>query len=213
MRQVLDLISSLITRNPDSEAVASVKSSLLEKILRIIGHQEAQPLVKPAFKCLEYLMGKRTISTETFIKAYGRHRPETPLVSLSDLWDAFIHENFDWMNLPDVSPAAGKFLVTIFKLLRSQSADQVSDKAASSWQQWLRRGLSKHPGALENVKNYIFLPLFKLDRAGSLVFLEELNKQSSISDVTVQDLDTHSLLQLAAIEVGKKAGLVEEPSE
>ncbi len=220
MRQVLELVSSLIAQNPDKSISSAIKTSVLQRNLSIITHKAAQPLVKPAFKSLECFLSKGTISTDDLLQSYQTQNPENAnsVFEAEDgsslVWDAFFSEVFDWMTLPDVSPAAGKFLVTVFRELRSKS--QVSDTNPNnhsiSWQRWIRRGLNKDPQALENVKNYLFPPLFKLDRPGSLAFLEDLNKLRSISDFQSQDLDAHALLQLAAIEVGKKSGLIEEPS-
>lgn len=213
MRQVLDLVSSLIAKNPDPENVTAVRASILGRCLSIISHQAAVPLVKPAFKSLEFLIGKRTISTQHFFEAYGKQRTGSLPSLASGLRDEFFLEVFDWMMLADVSPAAGKFLVTIFKQIRRDQSNLTNDVNIVSWQRWIQAGLNKDPRALENVKNYILLPLFKVDRPGSLILLEELSKQGTVTETKMQDLDCHSLLQLAAIEVGKKSGLIEEPSK
>jgi hypothetical protein len=221
MRQVLELSSSLIARNPDELTSEAVKKAVLERTLSIIAHQTAQSLVKPAFKSLECFLSKNTISPQELLAAYEA-RVSLPRASgqadaersHEDLWDSFILDLFDWMVLPDISPAAGKFLVTLFKELKL--ADENSDghlaDYSTLWQRWIRNGLAKDPQAFENVKNYLFPPLFKIDRPGSLAFLESLNQQRAISDLQNQDVDAHDLLQLAAMDVGKKAGLVEEPS-
>jgi hypothetical protein len=220
MRQVLELVSSLIAKNPDATAATAVKTSILGRNMAIITHQAAQPLVKPAFKSLEYLLSKGTISTAELIDAYENTSLESISIGTEKdareiSWDNFFSGVFGWMILPDVSPAAGKFLVTVFRELRSHSVNSPNqpDHDIASWQRWIRKGLSKTPDALENFKNYLFQPLFKLDRPGSLAFLEDLNRQSLAWDTKGQEMDAHSLLRLAAIETGKKAGLVEEPSK
>jgi len=217
MRQVLELLASLIAQNTKKETSNSMKELILLRIISIVTHRAAQPLVKPAFKSLEYFLGKGTISPQDLLDVY-----ETRAISDGSLhdglaeqymrWDSLISEVFDWMTLPDVSPAAGKCLVTLFGQLR-ESIESSLVNYALLWQQWIRLGLNRNPDALENVKNYLFPPLFKLDRSGSLAFLEELNQERPISDFQNQELNAHSLLQLAAMEVGKKAGLIEEPSE
>jgi hypothetical protein len=220
MRQVLELVSSLIAKNPHATTATAVRTSILGRNMAIVTHQAAQSLVKPAFKSLECLLSKGTISTAELIDAYEK----TSLESISlgtekdareTSWDNFFSGVFGWMVLPDVSPAAGKFLVTVFRELRSSSVSSSNhpDHDIASWQRWIRKGLSKHPDALENFKNHLFAPLFKLDRPGSLAFLEDLNRQSLVWDMKGQEMDAHSLLRLAAIETGKKAGLVEEPSK
>lgn len=218
MRQVIELLSSLIHKNPDQEARAALKTSILERSVSIITHQAAQPLVKPAFKALECFLSKRTISTQELIGVYkhlnrraASSMRSDDLTELDAAWDSFFGGVFEWMTLADVSPAAGKFLVTVFRELRNCSVETSSKHLTLSWQRWIREGLKIQPEALENVKNYLFPPLFKLDRAGSLIFLEELNTQSSVWNMCNENFDAQSLLQLAAIEVGKKSGLIEEP--
>ena len=185
MRQVIELLALLIARTPNQQTKIAVKTSILQRSMSIITHQAAQPLVKPAFKALECLLNKHTVSTQDLIDAYKNLASSgvSPLIATESIeadaiWDSFFSEVFEWMTLADVSPAAGKFLVTVFSELRNASHGQKN--LASSWQRWIRDGLSKQPEALENVKNYLFPPLFKLDRLGSLAFLEDLNKQKSV---------------------------------
>lgn len=220
MRQILELVASLISLHPQQEIATSIKEIILERITSIISHRSSQPLVKPAFKSLECFLSKGAISLQNFIEAYGQSPiSEEQWIKTeareSTRWDSFISEVFDWLALPDVSPAAGKCLVTLFGQLKDSSmeSEELVAGHALSWQRWIRSGLTRNPDALENVKNYLFPPLFKLDRAGSLTFLEDLNKQKPISDLKDQELNAHFLLQLAAIEVGKKIGLVEETSK
>lgn len=208
MRQVLELISTLIAKNPDPAVASTIKSSLVERILSILAHQGSQALIKPGFKSLEYLLSKGTISTGIFIEAFGRQRSSVS-ESSSTLWDVFFLELFDWIALQDVAPAAGKLLVTLFIRMVNDGTEKTADTV--SWQRWIQAGLDQDPSAIENVKNYIFLPLFKLDRQNSIVFLRQLNDRRPMIGSKVMTFDCQALLQLAAIEVGKKAGLIEEP--
>ena len=220
MRQVLELTSSLIALQPDKDISASVKRAILKRTLTTINHRAAQPLVKPAFKSLECFLGKSSISIKDLMNSYeveeGLPGISTDQDSLLDspYWDDFVSGVFDWMAMPDISPAAGKFLVTLFGQLRklSNESESSNSKYTVLWQRWVRKGLKKNPAALENVKNHLLSPLFKLDRPGSLAFLGDLNEQRPASNLRRPELDSHSLLRLAAMEVGKKAGLVEEPS-
>ncbi|KAJ5039014.1 uncharacterized protein L3040_006686 [Drepanopeziza brunnea f. sp. 'multigermtubi'] len=230
MRQVIELISTMIAKNSSEKVTRSIKSQIIERNISIITHQAALPLVKPAFKSLECLMSKGTIKAKDLLDSYsqlviGNTKNESQDVTMESktngfaassveepMWDTFFSVMFDWMTSQDISPAAGKFLVTVFRDLRTVSiyADIATSNTAS-WQRWIREGLGKNPEALENVKNYLFTPLFKLDKVGSVAFLEDLNKQSTHRDIDSQDTNAHSLLQLSAMETGKKAGLVEEP--
>ncbi|RDW59572.1 hypothetical protein BP6252_12659 [Coleophoma cylindrospora] len=221
MRQILDLLASLLLKHPEQSTAQSIKTLFIQRLISIVSHQASQPLVKPAFKALECFLTKKTFSAEELFFVYqeervrvGASNDEKPSVIDIQSWDDFVSEVFDWMALPDIAPAAGKFLVTLFRELRRDSTESSSNATghAQLWQRWIRDGLSKDPDALENFKNYLFPPLFKLDRDGSLAFLEDLNKQKPMSELKSLDLTAHSFLQLAALEAGKKAGLVEEPA-
>lgn len=220
MRQVLELTSSLIASQPDREASNSIKRAVLKRTLTTINHRAAQPLVKPAFKSLECFLSKLSISAKDLMYAYAVEEglssisTDGEILKYSPYWDTFISGVFDWMVMPDISPASGKFLVTLFGQLRNAFRDSKSLDVDYTvlWQRWVRDGLKKNPAALENVKNHLLSPLFKLDRDGSLAFLNELNEQKPLSYLRGHELNSHSLLRLAAMEIGKKAGLVEEPS-
>lgn len=220
MRQIIELVSSLINQNPNQEISRAVKDLILQRNLAIIGHRGAQPLVKFAFKSLEILLAKGTLSTQELINGYqlegarARSATEGSTNNAGLAWDSLVEESFDWMDLPDIAPAAGKFLVTVFRQLRAtENPTALANDHAASWQVWIRKVLTKDPECLENIKTYLFPPLFKLDRSGSLLFLEQLNSQTPDSTSHTQELDAHALLRLAAMEVGKKSGLVEDPSE
>lgn len=119
------------------------------------------------------------------------------------------------MNLQDVSPSAGKFLVSLFKVSKELAPEKENDETKAHtrlWQRWISEGLSKNPDALENIKNYLLPPLFKLDRVGSLAFLQDLNQKGPL-DMQGTNMESESLVHLSAIEVGKKAGLVEDSSK
>lgn len=216
-KQVIELVASLLARHPDKKVSGNIKEAFLIRLVSILTHQAAQPLVKPAFKALDLFLAKGSLSPKELLEAYERSiapgpsdyypKPET-LAS----WDRLISNLFDWMIFPDISPGAGKCLVTLFRQVQSIPEANIPDNTLL-WQRWIRNGLDKEPEALENVKNHLFPPLFIFDRPGSMKFLEALNKQTPISDLkSRRELNAHMLLQLAAIEAGKKAGLVEEPS-
>jgi hypothetical protein len=81
------------------------------------------------------------------------------------------------------------------------------------WHQWLLGLLTEEPTLLESIQNYIFLPLFKVDRPEALKFLQRMNEDQAVSGASEMNMDVAALLQLAALETGKKVGLVEEPGK
>lgn len=207
MRQVLELMGSLVSKNPDEAVVASFKGEALNRLVSIIKHQSAQPLVKPAFRMLDYLLSKGVFTVSELLAAHACVSGNEIEVGSSAQWDAFVSDVFEWMSLPDTASAAGKLLVTLFAALGTKTGEATSHSA--NWQRWVQLGLEKRPETLENVKNYLFLPLFKLDKPGSMEFLRSLPKHQPIDSV-VREIDSHASILLAAMEVGKKLGYVDD---
>ncbi|KAJ8058763.1 hypothetical protein OCU04_011752 [Sclerotinia nivalis] len=210
MRQVLDLLTSLLNSHPDKSVSKSLVTIIVEKLLSVISHQASQPLVKPAFKILEHLIGKGTVIIND-LAASQKESTQKGAIPSSTL-DGIVSETFQWMNLQDVSPSAGKFLVSLFKASKELATEVKTEESKAHsrlWQRWISEGLSQNPDALENIKNYLLPPLFKLDRVGSLAFLQDLNQKGPL-DMQGQNMESESLAHLSAIEVGKKAGLVED---
>ncbi|KFY35851.1 hypothetical protein V494_05528 [Pseudogymnoascus sp. VKM F-4513 (FW-928)] len=212
MRQVLELLSSLISRNPDKAVSNGFKTQSLERLLSIISHESAQPLVKPAFKVLECFVIKGTYNSSDLFEAYGRISGDAEPTRESQ-WDKLVSEVFEWMSSPETCSAAAKFLVSLFGELKTSPIEGSEDAGNYSkyWQRWIQQGLAKHPESLENVKNYLFPPLFKLDKAGSLQFLRNISANNAIDTVKNREVDSGATLFLSALEVGKKYGLVDDP--
>lgn len=225
MRQVLEVLSSLITLNPDKTVSSKIKIEILGRLLSIITHQSSQPLVKPTFKVLECFLSNNTVSLTELMHAYegGIFTKELAIVQSqprsvcdSKLKDSFISAVFEWMSQPETAPAAGKLLVTLFQKLRVESMETTlpgDENYSILWQRWTHHGLARHPDSLENIKNYLFPPLFKLDRTGSIEFLRYLAKRGIIESFDNSELDAQAFLLLSAMEVGKKCGLVDESSK
>ncbi|KAI9731269.1 MAG: hypothetical protein M1818_007894 [Claussenomyces sp. TS43310] len=221
MRQVLELLATLLITNPSGVDFQEYKVDILRRLLSIIAHESAQPLVKPAFKALEGLLGKHAVTVADMVRIYSSRKqtatPANEIPSNPEMLDCLVSDMFYWMSLPDTSPAAGKLLVTLFKECRKNYMDLESfislDAHSILWGRWIRDGLSKQPESLEYVKNYLFPPLFKLDRAEALDFLDALAQENELETLQRETPEARSFLLLAAMEVGKKLGLVVDGGE
>ncbi len=224
MRQILEILAVLISKNPSPEVGNAFKADALARLVAIVRHQTAQPLVKPAFKVLDYFLTKGTITVFELFMAYGQsfgpdiasfYRPEAALVGKN--WGPFVADVFEWMSLPDTASSAGKLLVSLFAALKTASAQNgATDESHSAhWSQLIQEGLAKYPESLDNIKNYLFLDLFKVDKSGSLEFLKSLSKGNPFAPrhQTNGDSDSHASLFLSAMEMGKKLGLVDDPGK
>lgn len=216
MKLVLDLLSLSIKQNPNAGVGDFVKNSILESLVSIISRQSTRPLVKSSTSSLHHLLSKSIISLGDIDQTYRKVRPDVRHLSAAELWENLVVETFSWMSLHHVAPVAGKLLVSLFRSLRDVYPAESGEKGfifnSNTLQVWLLTAVKHDPEILEEVKNYIFAPLFKADRKLSLEVLADFNRQGSTSKKTEDNLDTVALLHLAALEVGKKAALVQEPS-
>lgn len=220
MRLVLDLLTLLITQNPLQEAGDNVKMDLLHTMASIIGRQSTRPLVKSCITALSHLLTKSVLSLEDVAQMYQSVRPDLAEQPAIILWQEWVAEIFRWMELTYVCPVAGKFLCILFSGLYKSSpsrgchGERTPLLDPTTIRKWLETSLVANPGLLESIKNYFLAPLFKSDRALSIALLKELHHvQPEDTGARNDELDTAALLHLAALELGKKAAIVEEPRE
>ena len=224
LKLVLDLVALLVVHNPDVATRTALRDEILQTLVAIVSRKSTRPLVKSSIGSLNYLLGKGVYEYEEVARAYSREMGDDAATASKPslaVWQRLVADMFAWMTLHYVCPVAGKLLVAVFTYLQTAAAETkpplFPEFTVELWLQWLRDGLSVHPAILEDVKLYFFIPLFKSDRARSLQLLEILNRnQLSTTIANSAAADNNSgfdaaVLQLAALEVGKKAGLVDDP--
>ncbi|KAF4824014.1 hypotheticall protein [Colletotrichum tropicale] len=214
MKLVLELLPSLIRRNPDPAVAEVVKTTVLDTLISIIGPQSTKPLLKSSLKAMDYFAAK-VFTVEDIAASYRRTQPSCSWDSEMALWQDFFSQMLGWMTMHYVCPTAGKFIVTIFRALRQSSlknpqATGTDGFSVVAWLRWVQAAIDATPSLSEGVKTYVFLPLFKDDRKDSVQILQQINSSWSASDSSAE-LDTLAQLNLAVLEVGKKVGMVEEP--
>ncbi|KAL6403743.1 hypothetical protein AUP68_13113 [Ilyonectria robusta] len=212
MRLVLELLPRLIRRNPDEDASQLTKGGILDNLVSIVAGISAKPLAKSAIKALDHLLTKDIVSVEEIYSSYVTLQQKEVSSDSLEVWKDIFFELFHWMRLHFVCPVAGRFIVVLYRALRRRTPEKPADLTIEIWHQWLLEALTEESSILEPVKNYIFLSLFKADKSEALLFLRRMNNYEAVSASTSLDLDIPALLQLAALETGKKVGLVEEPA-
>ncbi|KAL8420035.1 hypothetical protein RB594_002984 [Gaeumannomyces avenae] len=213
MKLVLDLLLVLIGQNPDPKTAAAVRSQILVSLVSIITRQSTRPLVKSCINSLNHLFGRSVYDLDDIARTYREVEPAVAALPELDLWRRFCGDLVSWMYLHYVCSVAGKFIVTLFKALLARSSIDNSNLqgfTVQTWLSWLHRELRVNPGILENMKLYVFGPLFK-DRPLSLELLDILNRPTESGEGSQGELDSIAVLRLAALEVGKKSGLVDDP--
>ncbi|KAG6364892.1 hypothetical protein INS49_006496 [Diaporthe citri] len=219
MRLVLDLLSFLITQNPLPQVKEDVKADLLHTTSAIIARKSTRPLVKSCITALSHLLPKSVFTLEDVAQMYQSMRPDLSEQPAVILWQEWVVEIFRWMELHCVCPVAGKLLGIVFSGLYGSSPSRGCHGArtpaldAATIRGWLEAALVANPELLESIKNYFLAPLFKSDRALSTALLKELHHVQPEDEVHARsgELDTAALLHLAALELGKKASIVNEP--
>lgn len=211
MRLVLDLIAALLRKNPDTHAALSTKDALLGDLVSIVSGRSTKPVAKSAIKTLDHFLGKYVFTLDDIRVTYESYRSDFQGRQPLEVWGMFIGDLFDWMCLHFVCPAAGKLVVTLYRMLRQGRGGTDQIPSIDLWHSWLLQFVTKESSLVERIKNYVFLPLFKIDRKEALLFLQKMNNDQPVSASDKFDVDIPALIQLAALETGKRVGLVEEP--
>ncbi|KAG5930390.1 hypothetical protein E4U42_001636 [Claviceps africana] len=211
MKLVLDVVAQSILKNPDREEASRLKQSILETLVSIIIGRSTKPVAKSAIKTVDHLLSKGVVTLRDINSTYMHFREDLRGSGAVEVWRNFMSELFHWMKLHFVCPTAGRLAVTIYRFWRQdESGDSIL--SIEVWHQWLLDFLTEEPALLESIKNYIFLPLFKADRSEALRFLRHISQDRAVSGSADVNMDIPALLQLAALETGKRIGLVEEPA-
>ncbi|KAK4227671.1 thyroid adenoma-associated protein [Podospora fimiseda] len=206
LRLVLDVLVASSTNNPNPETGRTIKKRILETLVSIVSRKYPKQLTKSGLQCLDHLFSKKVISLDDVALAYKELEPLVVDVPALALWKSFAFHLFSWMELTYICPLSGKCLVHIFRAL-----DGTDGFTVGLWRQWLQEALIQEPDVLEDIKNYVLVPIFKTDKAAALRLLEEFNSSQPLTVIDQELSDQGILLQLATLELGKKFGLVEEP--
>lgn len=216
MRLILDVLPTLIAENPNIAVAVSIKTQVLDTLISIIGRKSTKPLLKSALKSLDHFTVKSLYTIRDIGESYRRVHSSESWESDLDLWADILSQLFLSMGVWYVRTVSGKYIVTLYRALRRQPAGSVVGRngeefSTETWLQWLRDALVLSPSLLDSMKNYVFLPLFKDDRADSLRLLQHMKTIDVVSSDSEEEIDVKSLLTFSALEIGKKVGIVEEP--
>jgi hypothetical protein len=217
LRLVLDVLVASSASNPSPETGKVVRDHILETLVSIVARKSTQPLTKSGLQCLDHFVSKRVVDLTEIALKYKEIEPSVASLPRLSLWRSFVFQLFSWMELTYVCPLAGKCLVHIFRGLYTAAQDATTSDSTGFtlevWREWLQDALAQNPEILEDVKNYVLAPIFKTNKDASLKLLEMFNRSQPLAAINHETTDHSVLLQLATLELGKKYGLVEEPSK
>ncbi|KAI1483913.1 putative death-receptor fusion protein-domain-containing protein [Daldinia eschscholtzii] len=206
MRLVLDYIAYMISNNPRSEVGTVVKATILNTTIATITQQASRPSVKSAMVVLDCFIQKKLVYLSSVLELYKNIHS---LPQDEDVWDAFVASIFAWMELHYLCHVVGNLLVTIFT--SSWYEDKDVKHEPNTWHRFIYKGLQMNLDYLEPIKFYVFVQLFNVDRAGSLVYLRYLSSLQTLTSKDSNGWNLNSMLWLAMLEAGKKVGVVDEP--
>ena len=213
LKLVLDLIVQLLKRNSNAVSASETPKEFLKALVSIITGSSTMPVAKSAIKALDHFLTKKVFTVEDLELEYAASRSDLEATDGTVIWRQFFNDLLQWMRIHFVSQPAGRLTALLYRLLRSQNNTNHTHLQVELWHQWLLDFLGEDVSLLEVIKNYIFVPLFNADRSEALKLLQQLNSGSlSLGE---SDLGTNmpALLRLAALETGKRVGLVEEPGK
>jgi hypothetical protein len=203
--------------NPCPETGKAVRDHILETLVSIVARKSTQQLTKSGLQCLDHFVSKRVVGLTEIALKYEEVEPSVASLPRLTLWRSFVFHLFSWMELTYVCPLAGKCLVHIFRGLDTAAQDDTASDSVGFtlevWREWLQDALAQNPEILEDVKNYVLASIFKTNKDASLKLLEMFNRSQPLAAINHETTDQGVLLQLATLELGKKYGLVEEPSK
>ncbi|PHH82701.1 hypothetical protein CDD82_5151 [Ophiocordyceps australis] len=208
MKLVLDLVGQLLKRNPDEHGTSNIKANIADTIISTLVGRSIKPVAKSAIKALDHFVTKGTLTLHHVHERYTVCRNGS---NGYQGWRSLMSHLFQWLKLHYVCPAAGKLIVSLYLAWRQQDDEATAMPSREAWYEWLVGFVCQQPLLLESIKNYIFLPLFKADGNEAMRLLRVIKGQETTSAAASFGVDTPTLLQLAALETGKKVGLVEEP--
>lgn len=216
LRMVLDILVNSLSHNPCQEASRAIREHLVETLVLIITRKYPKLMIKSGLQCLDYLFTKRAILVSDLVRKYRQLSPSRSDSSNPPIWRTLTMHLFSWMDLSYVSPLIGKAIIHIFRGLSqvpNSTTLEVADFTVETWLGWVQDALVRSPGILEDVKNYVLVPVFKTDKPTALILLHYFNRADSRTDPEHQSTDLEFMLQLATLDLGKRFGLVEEPSK
>jgi len=218
LRLVLDFLAISAGQNPYPETERLLKENILQTLVCIAVRKYPRLLIKSGLQCLEYLVTKQALQLHDIARKYREMEPSLGNSTDLELWKSFTFHLFSWMELSYVGPLAGKCIVHVFRGLNGQEEKAGEDAGTSGftvelWLSWLQDSLARRPDILEDIKNYVLVPIFKADKASALTLLQIFNRTEPLALSESELTDQAFMLQLAALELGKRFGLVEEPSK
>ncbi len=207
MRLVLDFLAYSISNNPITENGVAIKSRILQDTVTMITRQSSKPSVKSAMSYIEYVVQRNIVYLSDVLESY---REVHNLALDSEIpWDDFVSQLFNWMELQYVCSVAGKLIVTVFTSPWRQA--ESNRFHSDSWHRFIYEALQANLELLEPIKLYVFIPLFRVDKAESLRYINHLSSLQRLTTRESTEWDLNSMLWLAMLEAGKKAGVVDEP--
>ncbi len=213
MKLVPEVLVIPLSRNPSLEIRSTIARRMLETLVSVISRQSTKAVIKPALQLFSIFLAKRAITVGEISLTYQALEPSARTVSERELWESFVLQLLSWMELSYICPLIGRSVSLIFRELNDPKAP-LAGCTVEIWQEWLQAAIARNPSILEDVKNYILIPLFQTDKVSSLAFLEILNRVELPTASRGEEISEPVLtFRLSALELGKKSGLVDEPSE
>ncbi|KAF4585733.1 HEAT repeat protein [Ophiocordyceps camponoti-floridani] len=202
-KTVLELMAMSVKKNSDREAAGRTVRVMVENLVLTVSTRSVKPAAKSAMECLDFFLRNGVLTLDDVYATYLTQREELAGLDGCSVWRHFVSELFRWMALHFVSLSAGRLILSVYRLWRRGETQAPDGPDLETWFRWLADFALGDATLVEPIRNYILVPLFKDDGTEGMRFLKMVNDA-----VGSLDLST-TVFQLATLESGKRAGLVD----
>ncbi len=210
MRHLLSTLAKIAFHYPTaSERVFLIRYAVSSAILTIIGDIESSS-IKAAVQALEYFLNKHMINASQLVFMLTEKRElgkfdmtaedihSDRILNASDAecvksMEDFVFSIFQWVQYPDLAPATGRLISSLFLSLQRHLVENKSegcnDLALPLWLPPIKKALNEEPELLEGLAKHILPGLLRLSPAGTQAFLDTL----PLKDLQEGDVGSHTL--------------------
>jgi hypothetical protein len=209
MASVLDVVKNTTLGIADSDLQAEILVTLMTDAMRTVLRRSNRSSIKSALTFVAYFLDARVIFLCEVLATYSLVSRQPPDHTVS--WSEFASHLFVWMGQDNITRSAAKLLVAGFSC--SKSPDDSSRLSVDDWYDLLQQGLAFDIDLLEAIKLHVLMPLYDMNKPAAYEFITLLSKRINLETLNHASPDLDTTMWLAALEIGRKKGMVSEPGE
>lgn len=237
LRQNLTSLTTILAKKYQGTKRAAIQTAILDATLPSIILGEPRSRLKGSLACLEVFIRKRAILPSELVRIVRvwlvEHRGEWAPLFEQD-WDALsdgisntasaldseLSEElaaklffFALLTRTNNRAMAGTSSGMMAALMQNMKQESPTQQPSQIWVAPVKHMLLQDPDAVEWLSTQILQPLFTVDPAGFIAFVESLPLKSLITGDMTDAAESEYMLLFLALQIGKKTNLVHEDCE